>query len=376
MKEENSPSVGIISIPPGARDPADLPFAHFYSSLGSNTGNMMFTVAVHKQMRGNVERVPYSFDSQKVNDEYDYIIIPCANWLNPRVEWDWFCDLLEQVEIPVIPVGLGVQSPHSDLDRVSVSASSERLAHIFSQKANFISVRGDFTRNYLHSIGIDNVVTTGCPSLYMRISEDAIYDPEGEIAILSTRYPIRQDFLDIKSLNNGLFKVAAKQDLDIIFQSEREEMEYLFYKNKKALFPENIPDGVQQVYGFETPEQLVDFIDRKGRCFTDLKEWAAYAQTKAGIVGTRLHGTILALNAGCPAVLFAHDSRTTEMITFASLPTAQTPADFENLNPSSLQALIKPDDYGKYVEKRQDNTQIYRDFLDENGVSYNEDVMF
>lgn len=376
MEEENSARVGIISIPPEPRDPEKLPFAHFYTTLGSNTGNMMFTVAVHRQMRGNVERVSFGFDPKKVNSTLDYIVIPCANWLNPRVEWDWFCDLLEQVEIPVIPIGLGLQSPHSDLDRVSISASSERLAHIFSKKAPFISVRGDFTRNYLHSVGIDNVVTTGCPSLYMRICDEAAYDPEGEVAILPTRYPIRQDFIDMKSLNNGLFKVAAKHDLDIIYQSEREEMEYLFYRNRDALFPENFPDGLQQVYGFENPDQLVDYIDRKGRSFTDLKEWVAYTQTKAGIIGTRLHGSILALNAGCPAVLFAHDSRTAEMIEFASLPTALPPDDVESLDPSGLRALINPDDYDQYVRKRQENARIYRDFLDANGVGYNEDGMY
>lgn len=376
MTEQTSARVGIISIQPGARNPADLPFAHFYTSLGSNTGNLMFTVAVHRQMRGEVTRFSFGFDPKKVNEGCDCLVIPCANWLNPRVEWDWFCDLIAQVEIPVIPIGLGLQSPHRDLDRVAISPSSQRLAHLFAEKAPLISVRGDFTRDYLRSLGIDNAVTTGCPSLYTRVSDTETYAPEGGIALLSTRYPIRQDFLDMKSLNNALFKVAVKHDLDIIFQSEREEMEYLFYRKAEALFPAHLPDGLQQVYGVETPEQLVAFIDRRGHCFTDLGSWAAYAQSKAGIIGTRLHGTILALNAGCPAVLFAHDSRTAEMIEFAALPTAPMPDDPEALDPAALQAMIAPEDYHRYVEKRRENALVYRGFLDDSKVPYTPEVMY
>jgi hypothetical protein len=284
--------------------------------------------------------------------------------------------LLDEVDIPIVPIGLGLQSNHTNVENVGISPSCERLARQLSRKAHQISVRGDFTKAYLNGLGLDNVVTTGCPSIYMRLTETPGYDPDGGLTILSTRFPMTRAFLASETLNRNLFGFAARQGLDILFQSEIEEMRYLFAEDKEALFPANFPTGLQELYGFDTPDALVSYLSTQGRSFDVLDEWVAYVQGKAGMIGTRLHGTILSLNAGCPAILIAHDSRTSEMIQFANLPTAQLPADISGMTTQDFAAMLKPDDIARYAETRGLNSQIYKGFLKDSGLHYKESAMF
>jgi len=368
--------IGVVSIAPTMEQPVTKPFDWFYAAIGKNTGNYMFTVAMYRQLAGDVRHVGFSGNPDEINRDYDAIVVPCANWLSGEANWDFLTSWLEQLEIPVVAIGLGLQAPSLDPNSISVSESAIRLARLFSQKSQYISVRGDFTRDYLRSIGIENVVTTGCPSIYMRLLDTPKYTPDGGLAIQSTRYWITPQFLNTPGLNRDLFRITGQGGADMVFQSEPEELEYLTQARLEALTPEGNPETLRQLYGFDSTEKLAAFLDANGHAFTDLNAWSAYVQTKAAVVGTRLHGTIVALNNGVPATLFGHDSRTSEMIAFAGLPTARFSGDSSELNVDALMGMVDDDACARYAETRQTHSHTYREFLRANGLKYLDAALF
>lgn len=362
--------IGVISITPRIDQPDAMPFERLYEAVGKNTGNFMFTQAMFRNIEGEVAQIGFGFDPEAVNRDFDAVVVPAANWLNAGAKWDWFCDLIDRLEIPVVTIGIGLQAPSLSLDQVVVSDSAIRLARTLGRKGAFISTRGDFTRAWLQSIGVENAVTTGCPSLYMQILPDVAEGGGAGFVVQSTRYGITQAFAAESSTNARLFSYAATQGHDIVFQSEPEEIRALVYGAAAPPLGDYPARYLAQLYGLADAEAVLDYLRRKGHVFFDLEAWARFLQTRAGVLGTRLHGTILALNSGVPSVLFGHDSRTAELIDYAALPTA----DPEQVMAGSAQDLFDSEAYydtqARYLETREANRVRYAAFLAANGLNY------
>jgi polysaccharide pyruvyl transferase WcaK-like protein len=114
---------------------------------------------------------------------------------------------------------------------------------------------------------------------------------------------------------------------------------------------------------------LKSYLDQHGRVFLDLDKWSTYLTSKERVLGTRLHGAIIALNSGTPAILLAHDSRTSEMIDFAGIPTI-SPAFFAgNFSPARMKRAFSEVDIERYESVRSSNFRIYQQFLEANGLS-------
>ena len=337
----------------------------------------MFTQAMFRQLSGSVEQIGFNFDPAIVNANFDYVVVPAANWLNARAEWDWLTALIERLEIPVVTIGLGLQAETTDPTAIKVSESSIRLARTLSRKAPFMSTRGHFTTAFLQSIGIMNVVTTGCPSLYMALEQSRRADGTGDgLVIQSTRYGFTRDFLDRQSVNRTLFEVAARLDADIVFQSEPEEIEFLVYGSDASGLDQPRVADIAKLYGMSDIAQLKQYLSRRGHVYFDIDRWNKYIFDKAVLVGTRLHGAILALNTGISAFLIAHDSRTSELVEFAKIPTMSDAQLYACRNEKEFLDLKISDQQHQYYETRSFSAKIYKSFLESNKVSfYSESVL-
>lgn len=364
----DAPRLAVICIRPRLEHPSSIAFPHLYEAVGKNTGNLLFTNAMFRQFDGQVDAVGFGFDPEVINQTYDALLIPAANWLNAGANWQFLIDLLEKVEIPVITIGLGLQAATEDLDAVRVSDSAVALARLMSAKGAFISTRGTFTRDWLASIGISNVVATGCPSLYMRFQPDTLVPAHDMVVVQSTRYANSQKFIDTGGLNANLFDLAARLDAAMIFQSEMEEIDLLVYgaasdartKASTALLP--------RLYGMQDMAQFEDWLARRGRVYFDVDEWATFVAGSAGVIGTRLHGTIMALNNGRPGVLIGHDSRTSELIRFAGIPTVAPETDFRAMKADEVQRILSEADVDGFRDRRRRNAVVYREFVQANGL--------
>jgi hypothetical protein len=168
-----------------------------------------------------------------------------------------------------------------------------------------------------------------------------------------------------------LFTAAAKHDAWMVYQSEPEEIEYLVYGKTASFFRDQRAGLLASLYGVGDTDRLVSFLDRRGRVFFDLESWARFLVQRRGQIGTRLHGAILALNHGVPAYLFAHDSRTSELIDFAAIPTSDLGTLEEIASPSQIfKSAPISEKLELYGDRRRKNLEIYTQFLSANGLQY------
>lgn len=367
--------IGTVSITPKVRDREGIPFPAFYDSFGKNTGNYMFTQAMFRTLAGDVSHVGFAYDPDRINRDFDHIVVPAANWLNAGANWDWLTDIIERTDIPVTVIGIGLQADTTDLAQVKVSDSAVRFIKAAARKSPLISTRGDFTRDWLHSIGVRNAVTTGCPSLYMRLDLPAERSqPTDTFVVQSTRYAMTPGFLNATGANRRLFELSGRSDAWMVYQSEPEELEYLacdrIPEGREAVFDDLLPP----LYGQPDRQSLQAYLDRRGKVFFDLDEWAGFLQQTAGVIGTRLHGSIIALNADVPAVLVPHDSRTREVADFAGIPVL---TDLSRLDDQTfLREVLQDVDMSQFVAARTRNSDTYRSFLVECGLRPNDARMF
>ena len=368
--------IGTVSIVPKVDDPSAMPFKQLMMTIGLNTGNLMFTQAMYNLLDADVAHVGFSINPAHINQNFDILVVPAANWLNNYSEWDGFVDSLEKITIPVVVIGLGLQAESMDITQVKVSDSSVRLAHFFSQSAHVMSVRGDFTKEWLASLGITNVTTTGCPSLYMNIFNDVPESVSDSISIQPTRYGLASSFVKSTGINRRLFGLSGKFDLPIIFQSESEEIEMLVHKKTAAeIAPEKTAIWAE-LYEKNDADELESHLQRNGKVFFDVAAWSHFVARQLGNIGTRLHGSIISLNSGRPAYLIPHDSRTQEVADFAGIPilTQQDASKLETLD--DMRCLIKAETLDNYRDVRAKNQKTFIQFLGDVGINPKFECMF
>ncbi|SFA43802.1 Polysaccharide pyruvyl transferase [Paracoccus halophilus] len=338
--------------------------------IKTNTGNYMFTEAVYRNLDAQVEWVGFRFTPEAVNEKFDAVIVPAANWLNANSDFADLARRIEQLTIPVTCVGLGTQAPSLDSLEVDISPSALDLARVLSHKNASISLRGEFTRAVLARHGITNTVVTGCPSLYMDVAARSDDGANGGIVLQGTRYVMARPVLRRKLLDNDIFRIAGRGNYDIVYQSEKLEIAYLDGTGREGWEQAAHDSGLPQLYGFDSAPAMRDYLELRGRVFTNIDSWSDYLKTKTAVVGSRLHGAILALNSGVPALLLPHDSRTRELIDFAGIPTADpdTVLDVRNARvtlPGNLAEMVRA-----YRDRRARNKRIYQDFLAANGLAF------
>ncbi len=202
------------------------------------------------------------------------------------------------------------------------------------------SVRGNFTKMWLESRGIVNSIATGCPSLYMNIFESGSYLGDGDVAVQSTRYEITPSFVQEPSIDRFLFRASQKFDLPMIYQSEPEEIKMIIYPSDAIDLSDASKNFICSLYGFVNFEEGVRTIKQRGKLFFNILEWSKFVRTRPGVIGTRLHGAIIALNSGRKAIFLPHDSRTIEMAEIADIPT---------LSPARLVGIEKVSEMNEIV---------------------------
>jgi hypothetical protein len=361
--------IGVISLKQNIEDPAETKFEYLYQSIGLNTGNFMFTNAVFRHIDGELTRIGFTFKPEQINKDFDALVVPAANWINDRTDWTWFVDILEKIEIPIITIGIGLQAESIDISKVRVNESSMRLIKLLSRKSKWISCRGNFTRDWLASVGIVNVVTTGCPSIYMKLeSKNSQYADGDSVVLQGTRFWLSSDFINGNSVNRKIYALAGKFNLPMVYQSEAEEIDYLVYsKSGNDEHAKTKWTALAKLYGFEQEVDIKQYLTEKGRVFFDVDQWSGYIKANIGVVGTRLHGAIVALNSGRPTRLVTHDSRTQEVADFAGIPSLNE-SELSNISEDGMRKILSETDVSKYAEKRKLSAVVYRQFIEDCGL--------
>lgn len=297
--------------------------------FGNNSGNLLFTDAVFKYLYTSPDRELVSdgyrfatddpqFSVEAVNDQYDGMILPAANWLAPhyRELLPVLAAKIRRLRIPCVVIGLGVQAnTRENFDCLDGFApEAKEFLSAVADRSHSISVRGAYTAACLQRLGFTQVNVTGCPSFYRNLSEFSVEKPAVD----------RHQFTFAV---NGSLQTLAKLKADL-FDSPRSVLFSQAGPLRALALKWRMPwSELKRWLGDGFSLNLI--ADGRVRCFGDIAPWIEALKQFHFSIGTRIHGSIIALLAGVPASIVAHDSRTAEMAEFYRIPTRHL-QDVEN----------------------------------------------
>lgn len=344
--------------------------------LGLNTGNMMFATALQKVL-GPTEGCDWgatleAFDPRAVAEKHDCIVIAAANWLQPRLDFGPLATKIEETGLPCFVIGIGAQAGSFN-SAPELLDGTKRFLKVVSERSTEIAVRGPFTAEVLESHGITNVCVSGCPSLLMASHApiSKISTPIRKIAIAGSRGLPNERIFASKTatqlLSRRFSKMLLTDDVEFIAQAELPEIEIALSDARyDGIRPEWL-DFIERYY--EAPiADVAPALAKKMKVFFNMDDWIDHLRTVDFVFGTRLHGTIVSLIAGTPALMIVHDSRTREMAEIMNIPAI---AAKEIDGPIDYQSLYDSIDLDRFIRRLPEYVDRYISFFDCNGLKHN-----
>lgn len=318
---ENSPSVGFE----GIYSSVELSAEQILALSGANLGNFAFKYGMYEiiSKEEKIYKVTYSSDPDAVRRNARLLVVAEANLINPDVDYGAAADFIEKVDLPVFCLGIGAQASKLH-DRFEIKSGTLRYLQELSKRAPFIGVRGEYTKSIAEAFGISNCVALGCPSIF--ISSSNTYparkhnnaDRKGAVmeGIYSSDHPFYETMIE---LERSLFRLVSERGLDYIAQVDPRVISYAIGRHfdySSADF-----DSLGTHVSPQLPvSQLVSIVASKARAYLNIKDWIIGLKNYDYIVGTRIHGTIIAMHAGVLPLMIVHDSRTKELAQTLSIP--------------------------------------------------------
>lgn len=340
--------------------------------FASNSGNMLFTHAVHQMLAVpgtevvSSGYVPDRVDLEpetvaKINSEFDAFVIPLANAFRPsfRNQLRRLTKLIKQLDIPVVVVGVGAQaSPQAvELPEIVRPETSAFLSAVLDHSAK-VGVRGEITRRCLAALGFgdEHIEVIGCPSLYAPGRDHTVIKADRG---LTAESPI--------AANLTLSQVTAAK----IMNRAAERYPRLTYipqtinELRMLLWGEPLPQPIDE----NAPATIDHPLYRQNRIrfFLDPLPWHRFLSDQDFAFGTRIHGNIAALTAGTPAYLLTFDSRTTELADYHAIPYAPINRVLPDTDPAELYERA---DFTAFNARQPEAFDHYLRFLEKNGLEH------
>ncbi|WP_281523216.1 glycosyltransferase family 4 protein [Turicimonas muris] len=339
--------------------------------LGGNSGNTVFQHATHYminqtnsvQTAGPMHAKTLSQEEiDRINSTFDLIIILPANTLSVwgKRALTNLGNNLSRLKIPTLCIGLGAQAGNGvSIDSLYSEIKDEAVFFLKSLLRNGkVSLRGEFTGAFLERlgfrIGVDFDVN-GCPSMYLF----------GENLHIE-----KKEHVSLKPAFNGFRfwnEISAASSFDLypgsIFVCQEE-----FYNLLNRQEPYSLID---KKYLWD-PSFKFDTLNREGRIklYTSLRDW--YSDLRKLSInfsfGCRIHGNIVPLLGGIPAVVDAFDSRTLELAQFFGIPHIDATQDFMRKKNYDFEKLYSEADFTLFNSLVSSNFQAFKRFMFDGGV--------
>lgn len=354
---------------------------------GMNLGNFVFRHALRNVLADLDEYTPVTGAEYKAileHEKAESVIISCANWLGQTARdeaWNLGrSKMVEMADCSVVAFGLGVQASGLRHDgAVPLGPDTVRLCKVLSERSANISVRDELTRRTLEANGIDNVVTTGCPSNFLNCDPklgDKLY-ARGKANTLAEWTDVRTAISEVTG-GHALSGAIYKSQLSMMEQTPAfyvvqtpDFVDFLMGDRGKisAFYRENNPFVGE-------PNKLTRLLKSKGLFFTDVDSWMIFCRTCDFSTGMRIHGTMVPLQSGVPAILIAHDSRTVGLADAMGVPW-MSPDDYLDLMPRGPKGVFEAfsEKIQGFDEKRAVLAQIMVDFLNSNRLTPNASLL-
>lgn len=295
-------------------------------------GIMSFIINDDNQIDFYDEKMTFDY----INSTYDFIIAPMANIFSTG-----YVDVLNNlanyfscIKIPTYVIACGIQvKSYNEIHQLSKDIKEPAyrfIQSIYSTGGEF-ALRGQSTKKFFDYVCENTAIVTGCPSMFQLDSNLVI------------------DFSKLKKRN---LKIAVNGDIDIYHQISKQYQCEFFDQHEyyQLLYDINLETVNFQAliklvknYGYDT---IYNVIENKIHLFFDMNAWWNYLQNNHFdvTIGTRIHGTIMSILAGIPALLVVIDERTKEMADFFSIPYIE----YKDFHVLQIRQLIDELDYNEF----------------------------
>lgn len=339
----------------------------------SNLGNLAFNHAIDRQLGPGLPAVGWAEPVARVNAAGDVGVVPAANQLGRHVDFGDLAKRFEEVDVPLVMIGLGAQSDFR-FTLPDVSPGTITWLHRVVERASGtnpnLAVRGEFTREVLNRHGLgDHAEVVGCPSLFINPAAALGRDiaarigcPLGRVAVVAGH----QRWQHLSAIEQSLGRVVSSTNGSYIGQDPL-EMVMLTRGEARHLSAQSL----QACRDYVCPDmELKDFTrwsERYGQAFFDVVDWMEHYRRFDLVVGTRIHGVMLALQAGVPALCIAHDSRTLELCETMKVPHVLAQDHLRGFAEDQLWSLFDFDG-AEFDANRRRLCARYVAFLEGNGL--------
>lgn len=328
-----------------------------YDLVGHNTGNLAFHYAIDSHLGGNLKSIGWIASAEQLRAEDTTIIMPMANQLGYQFNLGDLATKIVEAAKPIVVIGLGAQSNADNSIPQIPQGTLDWIRAVYDNSptdAPNIAVRGAFSQQVLAHYGLsDRSMVTGCPSLFInpnpklgRLISSRIKNPQ-RIAVLAGH----PEWIHLSSIEASLARMVTATQGSYIGQSPLEILKIT--RGESSLLEDK---DIYLCRDYISPEisveQLVLWCQRHGNVFFDIPSWMEHYRRFDFAIGTRIHGVVLALQAGIPAMCIVHDSRTLELCLTMKIPFVH----FENIQS------------GLTIEEMMDFFKFESDVFDENRI--------
>lgn len=301
--------------------------------------------------------------------DFDYILLRGSNYVHAQMAWLAAAEVLERVGLPVIAFGIGAQAPKAG--PLTLSADAIRVLQVIANSTTSIGVRGEYTAQVLNDIGIKNVRIIGCPTAFRHNSPRLKIAPPAFADIERVGFTLRREVNEhysrdiaryMRVMRDSVLRLAQRYDVTLMAQGELQEKMIVFGgEAEKAQALEEIKGWLRG-----PGDPMWDLYLSKLFYSDSVADYEALVRRQDLVVGYRLHGNLMALANGVPAVYFTYDSRTEEFVHTFKIPAFDiySGADFE------LEAFCEAAAYDAFSAAYEEKYAETALFLSENGVRH------
>lgn len=364
--------VFILGLKPYVDDPALLTTEQLYECVGRNTGNLAFAYAIFLHLSRPNRFVSWRSLPKVIDAAGNLGVIPAANQLGKHANYARLAERFSQLNTKMTMIGLGAQSGIDgkipEVPEGTVQWVREIIQRAPSDKPN-ISVRGHFTKSVLDHYGLGkHAVVLGCPSLFINS------DPELGRMISARIRPIRRiavvagtpSWKHLSKIEASLAAMVTATGGSYVGQHGI-EMLHLTRGEARNLEEKHLLNCRDFTCPQMSLDEFIRWSERYGNVFWHVPSWMEHYRRFDFVVGARIHGIMLALQAGVPALCVVHDSRTLELCQTMMIPHVLARDISSGVTRDELLALFQFDAKA-FDANRRNLAKRYVEFLEQNNL--------
>ena len=318
-----------------------------------NTGDLFIADSVRRilrfdeaaSIRVDPRKLVSEADIERINQTEAAVIVGTNLWyrkLEHPGRWMFTADQLRRIRVPIIPLGVGT-TRHGQEDSGFEPGSIEQL-RLIHESCPVASARDPRTLEELSAAGITNVRMTGCPTMFRALTPEwRLRRKDSKRVVATVRHGQKQNV-------RRLLKRLEEVGLEPVVAAQQEKDNF----TRKAV--PLVRKAYPTVYEY------------------DVRPYFRLVEEAIGAIGWRLHGNMIHLAHGNPAILLANCSRGESFCEAFDLPVIRCP-DHHKLSEREIarhvEQLLDPATFAKFPARYAEHRAAMAEFLEANGLEHN-----